>query len=75
MSSDIGVPVFSWSANDLAGRVPLDAPPSLESMIKLLRSEGYQASRSGIVPGNFRTDASISELLRICEEKFSKGFK
>ena len=72
---DPGLPVFSWSVNDLASRSSLEAPPSLDLMIKLLRSQGYKAFRSGIVFGHFRTDAPIGELLRICEEKFRKGFK
>jgi tRNA (guanine26-N2/guanine27-N2)-dimethyltransferase len=72
---DIGLPLFSWSANDLARRLALDSPPSLEFMINSLRSEGYQAFRNAVVPGQFRTNAAVGELLRICEGKFIEGFK
>jgi len=75
LEADSGVPVFSWSTHELASRVPMEEPPSLDLMIKLLRLEGYQAFRNGVVPGHFRTNASIGELLRICEEKLGKGFK
>ncbi len=73
--SDIGLPCFSWSTHELARRIPLEAPPSLDLMIRNLKKEGYQAFRSGIDPGHLRTDAPIRELLRVCKEKFSKGFK
>ncbi len=75
LRADEGIPVFSWSTHDIASRVPLEAPPSLDLMIKLLNAEGYLAFRSGVVPGHFRTNASLGELLRICEKKLVKGFK
>ena len=71
---DNGLPLFSWSSNELARRVPLDSPPPLEFWIKSLKAEGYNASRSAVVPGHFRTDAAVGELLRICKGKFIKGF-
>ncbi len=75
LQSDQGLPIFSWSTHELASRLPLEAPPKLRSMIRCLKQEGYQAFANGIVPGHFRTNASIGELLRICEEKFFQGFK
>jgi len=73
--SDIGAPCFSWSTHELASRLPLNSPPPLDFMTRNLKLEGYQAFRSSIDPGYLRTNAPIGELLRICEEKFSKGFK
>ncbi len=75
LHSDIGLPIFSWSTHELASRLALDEPPPLDLMIKFLHADGYQAFRSCVVPGHFRTEASIGELLRICKNKFFKGFK
>ncbi len=73
LQADLGATPFSWSSNDLARRVPLKSPPSLDSLINLLRTKGFEASRSGVVPGHFRTNASMRELLQICENVFLKG--
>ena len=73
--ADIGLPLFSWSANELAKRIRLASPPSLELIINYLTAEGYTALRNGLVPGHFRTNAPIKDLLRICEEKLVQGFK
>ena len=71
LESDKGLPIYSWSTHELASRLSLKSQPSLDFFIKLLRAEGFIAFRNGVVPGHFRTNASIGELLSICEKKLS----
>ncbi len=73
LKEDNGLPVFSWSTAELAKRLSLPGPPPNALLIKELQAEGYVALRNGVMPGQIRTDASIGELLHICEAKFSSG--
>ncbi len=66
LSADEGLPVFCWSTAELSRRLSLQEMPTVSALVKALQLDGYQASPSGVMPGQIRTDASIAELLSIC---------
>ena len=68
LQRDSGLPVCCWSTAELASRLALAGPPSLEALVQSLRAAGHQACASAVMTGQLRTNASLAELLQQCVE-------
>jgi tRNA (guanine26-N2/guanine27-N2)-dimethyltransferase len=68
LQRDGGLPVCCWSTAELASRLSLAGPPSLEALVQSLRAAGHQACASAVMTGQLRTNASLAELLQQCVE-------
>ena len=73
LQSDIGLPVYCWSTAELAKRLVLSGPPSVLALVRALRFAGHEACGSAVMAGQLRTDATVTELLRICHEMCQEG--
>ena len=73
LQSDIGLPVYCWSTAELAKRLALSGPPSVLALVRALRFAGHEACGSAVMAGQLRTDATVTELLRICHEMCQEG--
>ena len=68
LQADPGLPVCCWSSAELARRLHLEGPPALRDLVHGLQAEGHQASVSGVMAGQLRTDAPLDSLLQICRQ-------
>ena len=66
LKKDCGLPVCCWSTAELARRLSLTGPPSLELLVQSLADAGYRACSSGVMASQLRTDAPMTELLQQC---------
>jgi tRNA (guanine26-N2/guanine27-N2)-dimethyltransferase len=73
LREDPGLPVTVWPTDELARRLNSPGPPSLDQLVHALRRAGHRANRSGVMPGQVRTDADFPELLRICSNLRADG--
>ena len=73
LKEDPGLPARVWSTDELARRLHSPGPPSLDQLVLALRRAGHRANRSGVMPGQVRTDADLPELLRICSNLRADG--
>ena len=73
LRGDSGLPVTVWPTDELARRLNSSGPPSLDQLVLALRRAGHRANRSGVMPGQVRTDADLPELLRICSNLRAVG--
>jgi tRNA (guanine26-N2/guanine27-N2)-dimethyltransferase len=73
LREDPGLPVTVWPTDELARRLNSSGPPSLDQLVLALRRAGHRANRSGVMPGQVRTDADLPELLRICSNLRAVG--
>ncbi len=73
LKNDDGTPIFCWSTHELARRLKMKGPPSNARILDSLLESGFAAKRSAVMPGQLRTNASLKDLLRICEEMGPRG--
>jgi tRNA (guanine26-N2/guanine27-N2)-dimethyltransferase len=65
--ADPGVPARCWPTADLARRLK-QGPPRLDLLVEALRSRGAQAWPSGVMAGQFRSDAPWPLILQTAQE-------
>lgn len=70
--ADPGQPACCWSTAELARRLQLKGPPAVVDLVRALRASGHQASASGVMPGQLRSNAPLGIVLRRCAELGSK---
>lgn len=56
LAADAGLPARCWPMAEL-GRCLGGGPPPLQALLADLQGQGWQACASGVMPGQFRTDA------------------
>ena len=64
LASDPGLPARCWPTAEMARRLG-GGPPPLAELVAALRAEGWVALASGLMPGQFRSDAPWAEILQI----------
>ena len=64
LAADPGLPVCCWPTAEIARRLG-GGPPPLAALVAALRAEGWVALASGLMPGQFRSDAPWAEILQI----------
>ena len=64
--ADHGIPPTVWPTAELAKRLGSSGPPPINDLVQALRQKGHQASASGLMGGQIRTDADFPDLLRTC---------
>ena len=64
LASDPGLPARCWPTAETARRLG-GGPPPLAELVAALRAEGWVALASGLMPGQFRSDAPWAEILQI----------
>ncbi|WP_242036420.1 N2,N2-dimethylguanosine tRNA methyltransferase [Cyanobium sp. FACHB-13342] len=64
LAADPGLPVCCWPTAEIARRLG-GGPPPLAKLLAALRAEGWVAWPSGVMPGQFRSDAPWPEILQI----------
>tara|TARA_B100001287_G_C22213047_1_gene313388 strand:+ start:106 stop:441 length:336 start_codon:yes stop_codon:yes gene_type:complete len=64
--ADQGIPPTVWPTAELAKRVGSSGPPPINDLVQALRQKGHQASASGLMGGQIRTDADFPDLLQTC---------
>ena len=66
LQRDCGLPVCCWSTDELAHRLAIGGPPAVKTLVQALIDAGHQASVSGVMAGQLRTDAPLEVLLQRC---------
>ncbi len=56
LAADAGLPARCWPLAELGRRLG-GGPPRLQALLADLHSQGWEACASGVMPGQFRTDA------------------
>jgi tRNA (guanine26-N2/guanine27-N2)-dimethyltransferase len=64
LRADDGLPVSCWPLDVLAKRLG-GGPPRLDALIDGLRSEGYEAKRSGVMSAQFRCNAPFRRVVEL----------
>jgi hypothetical protein len=67
LAADPGAPALCWPTAELARRLGCGPPPLVE-LVAGLRAEGWMALVSGVMPGQFRSDAPWSVILQIARQ-------
>jgi tRNA (guanine26-N2/guanine27-N2)-dimethyltransferase len=62
--ADPGVPACCWPTAELARRLG-GGPPSTHALLAALQAEGYTALRSGVMAGQFRSNAPWSRVIAL----------
>ena len=64
LRDDPGLPVRCWPTAEL-GRRLAGGPPATEALLAALRADGHTALRSGVMAGQFRSNAPWSRVLEL----------
>jgi tRNA (guanine26-N2/guanine27-N2)-dimethyltransferase len=64
LAADPGLPACCWPTAEIARRLG-GGPPPLAALMAALRAEGWIGLASGVMPGQFRSDAPWAEILQI----------
>ena len=73
LQADPGDGPTVWATDELAWRLGMGGPPALGALVQALQVAGYRASASGVMPGQVRTDAELTQLLQICTSLQGEG--
>ena len=75
LEQDAGALPTVWSTAEIAKRLRLAGPPATAMVVQALQRGGHDAAISGVMPGQVRTDASLTELLQLCRVLGGEAFK
>ncbi|MEN9768020.1 MAG: hypothetical protein RLZZ32_1980 [Cyanobacteriota bacterium] len=64
LQADCGLPLHCWPLAELGRRLG-SGPPAMEELLQRLHQEGYQAHRSGVMAGQFRSNAPFQRVLEL----------
>ena len=64
LRADSGLPLSCWPLSELGRRLG-GGPPALDRLLEALRQEGYQADRSAVMAGQFRSNAPFQRVLEL----------
>ena len=75
LEQDAGALPTVWSTAEIAKRLRLAGPPATAMVVQALQRGGHDAAISGVMAGQVRTDASLTELLQLCRVLGGEAFK
>lgn len=75
LEQDSGALPTVWSTAEIAKRLRLAGPPATAVVVEALQRSGHEAAISGVMAGQIRTDASLTELLQLCRVLGGEAFK
>jgi tRNA (guanine26-N2/guanine27-N2)-dimethyltransferase len=67
LAADPGAPACCWPTAEIARRLGC-GPPPLAELVAGLRTQGWEALASGVMPGQFRSDAPWPVILQIARQ-------